>query len=358
MKRVNPEMIVIGRESRGMTQSELANHLSVSQTAISRIEGDLLSVSNDMLKELCCALDYPESFFFLDEKILGPGISGMGIIYHRKRKNIPLKIVAMIQAQINIRRMHISKLLRGVELEKPYEIPHLDVDDYNGDIRKIASLVRAAWNLPQGPIKNLTECIEEAGGIVIKIDFGTTKIDALCQHYPGLPPIFFVNSKSPGDRLRFTLAHELGHIVMHRVPNDNMENEADVFASELLMPSKDIKSLLTNVSLRTLANLKPYWKVSMASMLLKSRDLGTITPRAYSYLWMEMGKAGYRRREPIDIPIEEPNTMKNLISLYREDLGYGASEISKIIALNDSETNLLYFQPYNIAHLNIVKNYQ
>lgn len=357
MKRVNPEMIVIGRESRGMTQSELAIRLRVSQTAISRIESDLLNVSEEMLKELCIALDYPESFFFLDEKILGPGISGMGIIYHRQRKTIPLKIVAMMQAQINIRRIHISKLLRGVELEKPYDMPHFDIDEYNGEIRKIASLVRAAWNLPQGPIKDLTECIEDAGGIVVKMDFGTTKIDALCQHYPGLPPIFFVNSKSPGDRLRFTLAHELGHIVMHRVPNDNMENEADLFASEFLMPSKEIKHLLTNVNLRTLANLKPYWKVSMASMLVKARDLGTITSRTYSYMWMEMGKAGYRRREPIDIPVEQPNTMKKLLLLYKENLNYGVQEISKITLLNEPEANLLYFQSYNIPHLSVVKNY-
>lgn len=357
MKRVNPEMVTVARESRGLSQSELASNLNVSQTAISRIEGDLLGVSEAMLKELSRVLNYPEDFFVLDEKICGPGISGMGIIYHRQRKNIPLKIVAMIQAQINIRRIQLSRLLRSVELDKPYDIPHFDIDDFNGGIKEIASLARAAWSLPQGPIKNLTACIEDAGGIVVKMDFGTTKIDSLCQHYPGLPPIFFVNSRSPGDRLRFTLAHELGHIVMHRVPNDNMEKEADLFASEFLMPSKEMKPLLTSVNLRALANLKPYWKVSMASMLFKARDLGTISSRTYSYLWMEMGKAGYRRREPVDIPIEEPSTMKKLISLYRENMDYGVPEISKIVVLNEQETNILYFQAYNIRHFSVVRNY-
>lgn len=355
MNKVNPDMIVLARESRGLTQSALASLLSVTQAAISRMESGLLSVSPAMLKELSKALGYPDHFFLLDEKIYGPGISGMGIIYHRKRKSIPLKTVAWIQAQTNIRRIHISKLLRHVEMKSPYQIPYYDIDEYNGRIQEIARSVRAAWMLPEGPIKNLTESIESAGGIVIKFDFGTIKIDALSEHYPGLPPIFFINSKSPGDRLRFTLAHELGHIVMHRVPNPNMEDEADLFASEFLMPSIEMKPLLSNVTLPVLANLKMYWKVSMASILVKARDLDKVSPRTYSYLWMEMGKAGYRRREPVNIPSEEPTTFRKLMSIYRNKLNHDLSEISHVLALNEPETKLLYFQENNVPHLSVVK---
>lgn len=355
MNKVNPDMVILARESRGLTQSALALLLSITQAAISRIESDLLSVSPDILKELSEALDYPENFFFLDEKIYGPGISGMGIVYHRKRKNIPLKTISLIKARINIRRIHISKLLRHMEIESPFQIPHYDIDEYNGNIQEIARSVRAAWRLPEGPIKNLIDSIESAGGLVIKFDFGTTKIDALSEYFPGLPPIFFINSKSPGDRLRFTLAHELGHIVMHRVPNQNMEDEADIFASEFLMPSIEMKPLLSNVNLSVLANLKIYWKVSMASILVKAYDLGKISSRTYSYLWMEMGKAGYRRREPINIPSEEPTAFKMLMSNFKNKLNHNLSEISHILALNESETKLLYFQENNVPFLSIVK---
>jgi Zn-dependent peptidase ImmA (M78 family)/DNA-binding XRE family transcriptional regulator len=355
MDKVNPEMIVLARESRGLTQSALASLLSVTQAAISKIESDLLSVSPDMLKELSEALGYPEHFFLLDEKIYGPGISGMGIIYHRKRKSIPLKTIALIQAQTNIRRIHISKLLRHIEMKSPYEIPYYDIDEYNGNIQEIAHAVRAAWRLPEGPIKNLTDSIESAGGIVIKFNFGTTKIDALSEYCPGLPPIFFINSRSPGDRLRFTLAHELGHVVMHRVPNPNMEDEADLFASEFLIPSSEMKPLLSIVTLPVLANLKMYWKVSMASILMKAYHLDKISSRNYSYLWMEMGKAGYRRREPVNIPSEEPSAFKKIMSIYKNKLNHDLSEISYVLALNESETKLLYFQENNIPFLSIVK---
>lgn len=355
MEKINPDMIVLARESRGLTQSALASRLSISQAAISRIEAGLLNVSDEVLKNLSQILGYPEQFFSLDEKILGPGISGMGFIYHRMRKNIPIKTIAQIQAQINIRRIHISKLIRHVSINCPFEIPHFDIDEYNGKIHEIAQSVRAAWKLPLGPIKNLTESIESAGGIVIKCNFGTNRVDALSEYYPGSPPLFFINSKAPGDRLRFTLAHELGHIVMHREPNPHMEDEADLFASEFLMPSREIKPLLSRINLSTLANSKLYWKVSMAAILLKSRDLKVISPENYKYLWIEMGRSGYRRKEPIDIPLEEPTTLNKLLKGYREKLNYNISEISRIIALREEETRSLYFPDQTNPLLTIVK---
>jgi len=351
---VNPDMIVLARESRGLTQSALASLLSITQAAVSKIESDLLPVSPEMLKELSVALEYPENFFLLEEKRYGGGVSEMGIIYHRKRKSIPIKTITYIQAQTNIRRIHISKLLRNIEMENTYEIPHYDIDEYNGKIQEIARYVRAAWRLPDGPIKNLTDSIESAGGIVIKFDFGTTKIDALSEYSPGLPPIFFINSKSPGDRLRFTLAHELGHIVMHRVPTQDMETEADMFASEFLMPSAEMKPLLSNVTLSMLANLKLYWKVSMASLLMKAHFLGKISEDGYRSLWIEMGKAGYKKHEPYNIPSEEPTTLKKIMAQYKNTLHYSLSDISHILALSEKETKQLYFQDSNAPFLSVV----
>lgn len=352
---INPDMIVLARDSRGLTQKQLAKNLSITQGALSRMESGLLSVSEDMLMQLSEYLNYPEHFFMLEDKIYGTGISGMGFIYHRQRKNIPVKTVSAIQAQINVRRIHISRLLRHTEIQCPFDIPHYDIDEYNGKIQEIARSVRAAWNLPQGPVRNLTESIESAGGIVVKCDFGTIKIDALSEHFPGLPPLFFINSKSPGDRLRFTLAHELGHIVMHSMPNPNMESEADLFASEFLIPSNEIKPLLSNVNLPILANLKAYWKVSMASILMKARSMGKVREETYMYLWKEMSKAGYRRREPVDIPIEEPSTIKRMIDYCRDKLKYSVAEVSHLIALSEEETKLLYFQTNTAPHLSVVK---
>lgn len=354
-KSVNPEMIILARESRGLSQKQLAASLSVSQGKISKIENGLLGVSEAMLSALSKALDYPKEFFLIQEQVYGPGISGMGLIYHRKRKTLPVKTLELIQSQMNIRRIHLARLLQAIELKNDNQFPHLDIDDYSGDIEAIATAVRSGWSLPRGPIRNLTQAIESAGGVIIKCDFGTAKIDALSQWLPGLPPLFFINVCVPGDRLRFSLAHELGHIIMHSFPTPDMEFEADKFAGAFLMPSSEIGPELNSITLRKLATLKPRWKVSMGALLYRARDLNKITESQSRNFWIQMSKAGYRKREPVelDIPSEEPSLLTEIIDTYRNELKYDIPELSRVLALNEAETRSMYLRQK--SHLSVIK---
>ena len=79
----NPEMIILARESRGLTQSNLAKSLSVSQGKLSKIEHGVLNASEEILNKLSEELGYPIEFFFQDEPVYGAGLSPL---YHRKRK--------------------------------------------------------------------------------------------------------------------------------------------------------------------------------------------------------------------------------------------------------------------------------
>lgn len=341
-KKFNQEMLVIGRESRGLTQSALARLLSVSQGKVSKIENGMLGASEDIVKRLSQTLNYPEEFFFLTDPICGPGY---GLIYHRKRQNISNKIRGKIHSQINIRSIHLFRLLRAVDMIDS-NIPLLDIDEYDGNVEKIARTIRANWSLQRGCVKNLTKAIEDAGGIVIPCDFETRLFDEETHKIQGRP-VFFVNAHIPGDRLRFTLAHALGHIVMHRIPNPNMEKEADRFAAELLLPSREIGSSLTNLTLAKLANLKLHWKVSMASLLHRASDLKKISPGKARYLWMQIGKAGYRRREPVelDIPVEKPSLLQEIINTHLHELNYTVPELSQALAIHEREFRAIYF-PY------------
>jgi Zn-dependent peptidase ImmA (M78 family) len=173
--------------------------------------------------------------------------------------------------------------------------------------------------------------VEDAGGIVVQSDFKTDKVDALSQYLPGYPPIFLINKNIPTDRMRFTLAHEIGHIIMHRLPTEDMEREADRFAAEFLMPEEQIRPQLAFVNLPKLASLKPYWRVSMNSLLYRAAEIGTIDARRKSYLWMMMGKAGYRKSEPGHIPPETPMAVAELIQLHSTSLGYTHDEIGRVL---------------------------
>src|SRR5205085_11537320 len=151
-----------------------------------------------------------------------------------------------------------------------------------------------SWNLPPGPVQSLVSAIEDAAGVAFRCSFATRKVDAVSQWLPGLPPLFFVNSDIPGDRCRFTLAHELGHLIMHPIPTPDLDNEANRFAAEFLMPAKDIGPHLRPLSIQRLAAMKPYWKASMAAILRRAFDLNKVSVSTYRKLNTQISKYGLK----------------------------------------------------------------
>jgi Zn-dependent peptidase ImmA (M78 family)/transcriptional regulator with XRE-family HTH domain len=341
-KQINNEMVILARESRGYTQKDLADKLRITQSALSRVEGGLRGLTPATLRRLSEALNYPESFFTQRRKIYGVGLTE---VFHRKRRCVSNRLLNKIYALIDIRTNEIARLLKSVETGTIDILP-INVNDYDGNAKEVARIVRASWNMPHGPIQNLTAIIEHAGGIVVPFDFETSDIDAISHWLPGLPPIFFVNKFCPADRLRFTLAHELGHVIMHqKTPDPFIEEQANEFAAEFLMPEKDIKPYLVDISLDKLASLKPYWKVSMAALLKRAIDLKVISYRRGTTLWTEISRAGYRIREPmnLDILVENPTLLKEIVRVYTHKMNYSIPELAHLLVLKQNEMQDIYF---------------
>src|SRR5205085_1412705 len=133
------------------------------------------------------------------------------------------------------------------------------------------------------------------------------------QWVEGTPPLFFLNARQPGDRLRWTLAHEVGHLVMHEVPSPSQESEADAFAAELLLPADEIESELEPVTLPHLAQLKIRWRVSIAALLRRAHDLGLNTKSQYHRLFTRYSMLGYRHGEPAPVPVEQPGLVRQVL---------------------------------------------
>jgi Zn-dependent peptidase ImmA (M78 family) len=328
----NREMLILARESRGLTQTDLAKQATFSQGEISKFENGLRVPTDEQVRRLASHLKYPERFFYLNEMMRD---FGSGCVYHRKRKTAPETKLRQLLAIANLRRIQIRQLLNSITPTTEFQFEMMDLDEF-GSPADVARALRGIWKVPPGPVQNVTRLIESAGGIIVAADFGTDKVDALSQWLPGMPPVFLVNTRIPIDRLRFTLMHEVGHIVMHRFLTDKMEREADAFAAEFLMPEREIKQQLLNLSLVKLAALKPYWRVSMGALLYRAGEIGAINPRSQSYLWMQMGKRGYRTHEPVTIAPEEPNTVKELIDIHKTQLGYTSREIERLMHLESS----------------------
>ncbi|NTW73003.1 MAG: ImmA/IrrE family metallo-endopeptidase [Eubacteriaceae bacterium] len=335
MGEVNPEMVIIARESRGYSQSALAQELGIPQGKLSKIETGTIKTPNDVLSNLTATLSYPEEFFFQRGRIY-PGIS-----YHRKRKSIAQKELYYIDANTNIRRMHFEKLIKNIEYPD-IKIPKLRIDEENMSAENIALAVRRLWLMPKGPADNITDYIENAGCIIIHCDFGTRMMDGLSICSPAMPPMMFINKNLTGDRLRFTIAHELGHIVMHDYPTLTMEDEANKFAAEFLMPENDIYYELENITIDRLVSLKIRWKVSMQALLYRAASLETITERSKQYLWMRMGQSGYRTHEPIEIELEKPSLYKEIIDTYLDSMDYTLDDLCQLLCIHEDEFHKMY----------------
>jgi len=249
----NPEMLRLARDRHALTQAELARASGVTQALISKLEHGFVSEpSAETAAQLASALRCSPAFFY------EPGRSvGFPHFHRRERSKLTAKPLARIGAIINIQRQHIAKLMRSYEIEAVKPIPQIDLDESGLTPEKVAERLRAYWMLPRGPVPNVVELIEEAGGIVILARFGTALLEGISFRSEGLPPLFFMNKEVPGDFFRFSLAHELGHIVMHTVPDDDekMAEEAHRFAAAFLMPAGDIKPYLANAKMSALGRV-------------------------------------------------------------------------------------------------------
>jgi Zn-dependent peptidase ImmA (M78 family)/DNA-binding XRE family transcriptional regulator len=348
--KVNPSMLTLARESRGLTQSQLAKKVGISQSALSKYENDMLRVPPEHLREIATVLHYPETFFTRTKEVYGFNSACM---YHRKRQSISVSDLRYIQARINVKQDHLEQLLRSAEIDSVKTFPRYDIVEYE-DVEIIAGLVRQTWSLQPGPIKNLVSTVERAGGIIVPLEFGTRKLDAMSQWSTNMPPIFFINEEMPWDRIRFSLAHEIGHLVMHQSANPNQEQEANLFASALLMPAQDVRIDLADITLQRAAELKSYWKVSMQALIHRAYSLGEITESQYRRLFTQLSKMGYRLKEPYAIPAEEPSLLKDLIDVHLHQHNYTIPEMSRLLYLCQDEF-LSEYLPDQQPHIRTIK---
>lgn len=348
---VNGRMITLARESRGLTQKTLAERLGVTQGWLSKAETGVGGVSRDALRGLARALAYPERLFLQRDTIYGVGVSE---IYYRRRQSVNHKTLNTVEASVNIRAMQIKRLLQGVDIGVPDFHP-AEVSEFRSGAAEIAELVRAQWMLPGGPVQSVTLAIENAGGIVIPFDFGDTRIDALSFYPPELPPLFFARPDAPVDRLRFSLCHELGHVIMHRgFPGADAEKQADVFAASFLMPAREIRPYLRDISLAKLAALKPVWMTSMKALLKRAEDLGTITQRKARSLHAELAPYGIVEPVQIERHSEVPQMLREISNTYRGNLRYSLGDFAKVVMLDEDEAKQTYF-PEDLPRLRIVR---
>lgn len=336
MEKLNAEILKLARESRLITQEDLAATIGIEQGTLSKIEKDILPADKETIEKIAKSLDYPVDFFYLEKKV-NP-IEG----HYRRKMSIPVKKMKQYTAQMTIAEWHFMAMLDEIDLPET-KLPKWDIL-IDGTPQLCAKHVRDYWRLPKGRISDLTKRIEDNGIIIISLDLG--EMDGFSTYFNGNIPVIFINKKLPPDRYRLTIAHELGHLIMHfgnKIdPERDLEAEAYQFGIELLVPENNIRPYLAKLTIEKLADLKTYWYVSMAALLKYANSLEMVTGNQYRYLWTQIGSLGYRTKEPVSIPIEKPGIVNEMITAYLTDLDYSKEELAKVLYLTVPELEKIY----------------
>jgi Zn-dependent peptidase ImmA (M78 family)/transcriptional regulator with XRE-family HTH domain len=277
----NHVMLTVARESEGYTQIALAKASGMSQPHYSQIENGFKTPSPEQVEIFVRELGVPVEFFDRVGTVVPEGLVDF---FHRRRRTLPAKPLQRAHAFANIVRLELSRLFVSVELEDVQGWPHLG----GYEPEEAARALRAAWRLTPGPAPDLVGLIESTGSPVVRADLFHEKISAMTMPHIDGRHVVLLNERMPASHLRFAVAHEMGHLVLHTGDTtESIEEEADRFASEFLMPERDIRHQLAHLRFNDLGPLKHNWKVSFAALIHRAHDLSAISDRMYTTLSRE-----------------------------------------------------------------------
>lgn len=343
MECYNYALLEVARQLRGFTQEQAANLIGISQGKLSKAENQIQQLPEAVFDSIATAYDFPVSFFKRSDDQ-----SVEEHFYFRRKITIPVKTIESFKAQIRVLKLVLDDLLEPIELPE-CNLPSLSPDEFS--VKEIAATIRKKLGITNGPVPNLTATLEKNGILVFKFDFGTNKLDGLSSITSSGHKIIFLNSQMPNDRNRFSLAHEIGHIVMHlgqgRPGSEELEQQADEFASDFLMPEDEIGLMLYNLNLSTLAELKKRWKVSMRALIRRAKDLHCISENTYRAFQITFSKKGYNREEPILLAAETPTVIRDSLMLYKRELGYSEEDLMHIMRINEND----YYRWFRISSI-------
>lgn len=333
------EVLETARRAEGLTQADLARRAGVTQAALSRYENDLRDPDPDALERLADVLGVTVDFL----RHAGRARGGMGLDAHmRRRATAPPGVWRRLEARLNVYRWHASHLFEEVSLLAEQHVPALDPLDVTAE--EAARFVRAQWRMPAGPVRRLAQWLESAGCLLVGEDFGTSRVDGLSQ-WVGDHPVILFNETAPADRSRLTLAHELGHLVLHgdALGADDVEAQATAFAAEFLMPADMIRPSLRNIKVGRLLDLKREYGVSMQALVERAYMLGMLSPTQRTSMYKTFSAKGWRTREPgsEDIARERPALARSI----GQDLtarGLSPDDVAQMTGFSRPSRNTLF----------------
>ena len=333
-----------------LTLNDVAEAVEKSRQFIHRLEAGRDVPTSDLMERLAAFLGVFPEFFF--------GQAGIMVVedaYHFRKKattKVASKQAALAKGEL-FRRL-VSHIDSHLQLP-PCSFPSFEVH-VPEDIERAAEKCRLAWGLGLGPIDNIVRVAENAGAMVTTFHGVSHEVDAMS--YASSRPVIVTNdAKGSSCRVRFDIAHEIGHVVMHegRVTGDRLtESEANRFGGAFLLPrSSFVKEFPilrgSRLNWAGIGKLKLRWKVSKAAILYRARQLDLISEDQYkSGIIYGLRRNGEATVEEFDdvIPHEQPELISTAFKMFEKAFGYELNEVAKQVGM--TSRTLSQFLPESV----------
>lgn len=334
------ERLKRAREAAGFSLRDLAARVEISHTLLSQFEKGAKTPDSGILVRLARALGVRTEYF------LRPADYSLAGLEFRKRSKLKAREEKRIRAEVLDqveRRLELEELFPALAqaFEAPAGLP-AEVPDHQA-VEQVAGLVRDAWELGRGPIADVVDTLESHGFRVVMVDVDPeARFDGLTAEAGG-HPVVVVGRGWPGDRQRFTLAHELGHRVLAgRLGGDLAEERAcNRFAGAFLAPQEAVYDALgrqrTWLEPQELALLKEEYGLSMLGWVVRARQLGILSASRYEQMARYFGKHGWRKQEPKGYPAEKAHLFRQMVYRALGEERISESKAAELLAMPVAE---------------------
>ena len=332
-----PMRLKQARVMRQFSLRELSEklHGAVSHVALAKYEQGLMRPSSDVLSRLCSVLGQSPDFFFRPERVSIEKVS------FRKRKTFGAKETEALLENVRSRLESYQEAeeLVGDSAKLAFKLEGPPSACERADIRGIAKSVRKTWGLGDEPIPNLVQLLEDHGIRVIEVDEPSRKFDG-CQ-IEGLNAIAIgLRPDLPVARKRFTIAHELGHVLLNRwirrfrLPEEDEDKKMNPFASEFLLPAAALRRYFnrsrTTIMIQELVALKLRYGISIEAIVYALKELGMIGQNVYERFYRQVvpkwKAAGY---EPGDDKLKDDEIPQRFRRLVLRGVAEGNVSLSR-----------------------------
>jgi Zn-dependent peptidase ImmA (M78 family)/transcriptional regulator with XRE-family HTH domain len=328
-----PSKLRDARKVARLSQSDLAEQIGVSRQAVSAYERGDKSPEPVTFQKIAEVLGQPVGFFTNKDR---ESFGNPSARFYRRfgpdtaRRNEACGVLGDWFVQTT---KYLDDFINYPTLSLLECAPTSRAGRYSfEEINEIALKLRKQWGLGPGPISNVLALLESKGIVVCRYEMQGENVEAFSFWSGPRPFVFMASEKDAGVRLRYDLAHELGHLVLHRWVEQteledkatlkDIEGEADKFAGAFLLPSTSFPNEVYTTRLDAFIPLKERWKVSIQAMVYRCRDLDLIDSDQALNLYKQISFRRWRKKEPLDdphkIPIEQPRLLRRAIELVME----------------------------------------